>query len=113
MEKTKTFEEVYTEIIVLTKLHNVSYADHLGKLMEESGEFAQELNKINGTKSPNEEDTLASVRLNVLEEGVDTIQVICSIFSKLNITTAEILDTFSKKNKKYKKKINKPSKILK
>lgn len=103
-ESDKTFKQLFKETAELVKNQNSTYEVHLAKLMEESGEFAQEINKLIGTKERTTTDTETQLTLNILEEAADQIQIIIGIISKRGCTSGELLCALQKKNEKYKKK---------
>lgn len=101
----QSFDELFIQTAELVAIQDSTISIHLSKLMEESGEFAQALNKFIGTKGWDPVDTTESIKQEVLEEAADQVQIILGIVSKLNFTSEDFLLALKKKNKKYKKKI--------
>jgi NTP pyrophosphatase (non-canonical NTP hydrolase) len=93
----KQFEKIQE----LTKLSSRHTIEHLAKLMEESGELAQEVNKIVGTK--NTKEHVEEIRKNILEEGCDAIQCILAILANENHSYDAIKEELDKKNNKWSK----------
>lgn len=98
-------EELYREIQALNKLDKATHAERLGKLYEESGELATEINKTNGRKGHNDSDK--KIRKNVIEEAADVIQNVFSITDGFDITYEELVEAMEQKNKKWERKLRK------
>jgi len=79
---------------------------HLAKLMEEVGELAQAVNKINGRKGMKGE-TYEQVYNNIEEEAADSIQCIMAIAITAGVDYDSLKKRISEKNKKYLKTLNK------
>ena len=95
-------QELYVEVTKLTKLDKAYVFAHVSKLTEETGEFAQVVNKMYGRKKNPTNYNQEKLRQDLIEEAADTIQVIFSILSKCGIETLdEFLEALEKKNKKY------------
>ena len=92
-------KENYIQIQKLTKLSNRHSLEHLGKLFEESGELAQEVNKLVGTKATKE--TSEKVNKNILEEGCDTIQCVLAILANEGHSYSDIKKELGNKNNKW------------
>jgi NTP pyrophosphatase (non-canonical NTP hydrolase) len=84
-------KELYQQIKELNKLDKATHAERLGKLFEESGELATEVNKTNGRKKTSDSDK--QIKQNVIEEAADVIE--------------EIVEAMKLKNKKWEKKLKK------
>ena len=76
-------------------------ANHLGKLFEEGGEFAQSVNKFIGTKTLHENDTKESIQENIAEEAADQIQCIFIICKLSGISYEMIKEKLKEKNQTY------------
>jgi NTP pyrophosphatase (non-canonical NTP hydrolase) len=98
-------KELYQQIKELNKLDKATHAERLGKLFEESGELATEVNKTNGRKKTSDSDK--QIKQNVIEEAADVIQNVFSIVDGFGIEYEEIVDAMKLKNKKWEKKLKK------
>lgn len=101
------FEKVYTEISRINKKDPATHAERLGKLFEEAGELAKEINKTNGRKILKEEDIPESIRKEVLAEAADTIQNVISIIDGFGFTCEDLVLSMVNKNKKWEHNIDK------
>lgn len=102
MEK---FNKVFSEIKRLNKIDPASAAERLGKLTEEVGELAKEVNKTNGRKVLKPGDTKESIRNEIRDEAADTIQNVISLIDGFGIKPNELLDAILRKNKSWSDKI--------
>jgi len=102
MEK---FNKIFSNIKRLNKIDPASAAERLGKLTEEVGELAKEVNKTNGRKVLKAGDTLESIRNEIRDEAADTIQNVISIVDGFGINANELLEAIVRKNKSWETKI--------
>lgn len=79
---------------------------HLAKLMEEVGELAQAVNKVNGRKGMKGE-SLEQVFDNIEEEAADAIQCIMAIAIKSGVDYKSLKKRLASKNQKYANSLNK------
>jgi len=98
-------KKIYKEVQDINKLDPATHAERLGKLFEEAGELATEVNKTNGRKK--HKNTNEEIKNNIKEEAADVIQNVFSIIDGFGIEYQEIVDQIKKKNKKWKSKISK------
>ena len=96
-------KEIYKEVRKINKLDPASHAERLGKLYEESGELATEVNKTNGRKK--HKNSEKEIKQNIIEESADVIQNVFSLVDGFGVTYDEIIEALQKKNEKWKKKI--------
>lgn len=94
-------KEKYLKIKELIALHKNTDQGHLNKLMEEVGELAQEINKLNGLKRMKNDETLDSVKKNIVEELADCLQCIFAISNIYDIPYNNLKEELDKKNLKY------------
>jgi NTP pyrophosphatase (non-canonical NTP hydrolase) len=80
---------------------------HLCKLFEETGELAQAVNKVIGRKTRKKNDTAKSIRDNIKEEIVDSIQCLFIIGALNAINYDELKDSLDEKNQVYANSFNK------
>lgn len=102
MEK---FNKIFSDIKRLNKTDPASAAERLGKLTEEVGELAKEVNKTNGRKVLKPGDTPESIRNEIRDEAADTIQNVISLVDGFGIKPTELLDAMIRKNKSWQEKI--------
>ena len=102
------FEDVYTDISRINKKDPATNAERLGKLFEETGELAKAINKTNGRKVLNEEDTTENIAKEVLYEAADSIQNVISVIDGFGFTCEDLVTAIAMKNKKWEKKVDKP-----
>jgi NTP pyrophosphatase (non-canonical NTP hydrolase) len=106
MGKMQTrFDEVARLVEEDAKITGASVALHMSKLMEESGEFAQEVNKNLGIKKMKTSDTPAVITDNIAQEAADMIQIIVGVCHLNGVTYDHLMDQFKKKNYVYGKYI--------
>lgn len=98
-------EKIFEEVQRLNALDVATHAERLGKLYEESGELATEINKTNGRKGHSDSDK--RIRKNIIEESADVIQNVFSIADGFDITYEELFKALIKKNKKWERKMKK------
>jgi NTP pyrophosphatase (non-canonical NTP hydrolase) len=98
-------EEIYNQIIEVSRLQNSDLSLEVCKLTEETGELAQAVNRTLGIKNHDMSD--GEVRDAVGEEIIDTIQNALSIARHYNYSYAELNKLFVLKNNEWLKKINK------
>jgi len=116
IKKKLTFKSLFLETTEIAAIQNqqypphLIYAVHMSKLKEESGEFAQSLNKFIGTKKREPGETDEMIIDNAIEESVDQIQCIICSLQPLGVTPEMVLKKWKKKNKKYRKSLLEPSK---
>lgn len=94
-------EELLDEIYQIAEKDSGTLAEHLGKLTEETGEFARAVNMINGRKTRKNGETDEEVDANLVEEAADVIQVVLSILKKRNISPIQLFAALAAKNKTY------------
>lgn len=104
------FEDIYNDISRINKKDPATNAERLGKLFEETGELAKAINKTNGRKILQEEDTVESINKEVLDEAADSIQNVVSIIDGFGFTCEDLVAAIAKKNKKWETKIDKMKK---
>lgn len=101
------FKELYYEIGELVEEDKISrgsnIGDHLCKLFEEAGEFAQEANKYSGRKKMKEDEDFIMIDEKLTEEAADAVQCIIAILRRRHISFKEFKKALSKKNKAYAK----------
>lgn len=102
MEK---FNKIFSDIKRLNKTDPASDAERLGKLTEEVGELAKEVNKTNGRKVLKPGDTPESIRNEIRDEAADTIQNVISLVDGFGIKPNELLDAIIRKNRSWQEKI--------
>lgn len=101
MEK---FEQLFKDVFELSWDDNASTFEHISKLAEEFGEFAQVVNKMHGRKGNKRDYDSEQLKLDLIEEGVDVLQVVFSILAKNGITSlSQLFQTFDQKNIQYRK----------
>lgn len=101
-------EKIFNEIKKINKQDKASHAERLGKLFEEAGELATEINKTNGRKVHS--NTNAEIKKGVMLEAADVIQNVFSIIDGFNIKYDDLLDAMRAKNLKWKSKLKKNGK---
>lgn len=110
-EETKEINvvEILNDILRLNNLDGKELSERSSKLFEESGELAQALNNyisIKGTEYKEDK-----TKLDVLEEGADTIQMVLSILFDIfeghnpKVVFAKLLEKIDQKNDKWEQKI--------
>ena len=92
-------DKLYTEISEISKGFKVTPERGLCKLMEETGELAQSVNKTIGFKGPIK--PIDEVRHEIVEESADVIQNVFCVASLYGITYQEIVDALTEKNQKW------------
>ncbi|HWY35833.1 MAG TPA: hypothetical protein VNX68_14415 [Nitrosopumilaceae archaeon] len=100
-------EDIYIDISRINKKDPATNAERLGKLFEETGELAKAINKTNGRKVLEEEDTTENIAKEVLHEAADSIQNVISILDGFGFTYEDLISAMILKNKKWEKKIDK------
>jgi NTP pyrophosphatase (non-canonical NTP hydrolase) len=104
MGKMQTrFDEVARLVEEDAKVSGANVALHMSKLMEESGEFAQEVNKNLGIKTKKSSDTPAVITDNIAQEAADMIQIIIGVCHLNGVTYDHVMDQLKKKNYVYSK----------
>ena len=84
-------KDLYNEIIELDKLNvKGTYSTHMAKLVEELGEFANEVNKLSGLKRNKLNQSTEEITQRVAEEAADTMQNILVICGRAGITFEQI-----------------------
>lgn len=73
---------------------------HLSKLVEETGEMAQSINKLNGRKKKKGESK-EEILTNIGEEVVDSIQCLMAIAINAGVDYDTLKKTLVEKNKKF------------
>ena len=82
---------------------------HLSKLVEETGEMAQSINKLNGRKKKKGESK-KDILANIGEEAVDAIQCLMAIAINAGVDYDTLKKTLFEKNDKFAtNKIEEPS----
>lgn len=104
------FKEIVKEISELNSKDKATNSERMCKVVEEIGELAQAVNRTTGRKILKEKDTEESLRENLLEEGVDSIQCIISLLDGYGYNSKDILRKMRQKNKVWKKVISKRKK---
>jgi len=94
---------LYDEIGELNILHPKTAAERLGKLTEEVGELATEVNKTNGQKIHNNTDE--EIIDEMTQEGADVIQNVFSILDGFGIKYDNIVAAMEIKNDKWRNNI--------
>ncbi len=98
-------QERFNEVMKLVEedrdLNDATVALHMSKLMEESGEFAQEVNKNLGIKRKKSSDTPAVITDNIAEEAADMLQIIIGVCHLNGVTYKHLMDQLKKKNYVY------------
>jgi NTP pyrophosphatase (non-canonical NTP hydrolase) len=92
------FTTIYENISRLNSADPASASNRLGKLMEEVGEFATEINKLSGRKIRKPEDTDEAIEKEILLEGADIIQNVISILDGFGFTAEDLLNALNNKN---------------
>lgn len=103
----KKFETIYKDISRINKKDPATHTERLGKLFEEAGELAKEINKINGRKVLKAGDTPNKIKQEILYEAADSIQNVVSIIDGFGFTCEDLVLAMSNKNKKWEKKVDK------
>ena len=105
MEHKFQMEELYEEINKLATMDDLatkaSLSDHLGKMTEEVGEFAKEINRLTGRKTRSFFDSTDDITRNAAAEGADAIQCIINVLTRIGVTYEEFLVALKKSNKNY------------
>lgn len=91
--------DLYKEVGELNILHPKTPAERLGKLTEEVGELAKEVNKTNGQKVHN--NTHEEIIDEMTHEGADVIQNVFSILEGFGIEYDDIVSAMKDKNNKW------------
>lgn len=97
MEK---FKEVWKEVSEIDKEDDCLLSEAVCKFVEEFGELSTEINKIIGRKSTN--DSIETIKENILEESADTLQNLLLIFNRLGLDPDDLLNKVREKNEKWK-----------
>jgi NTP pyrophosphatase (non-canonical NTP hydrolase) len=97
MEK---FKEVWKEVSEIDKEDDCLLSESVCKFVEEFGELSTEINKIIGRKSTN--DSIETIKENILEESADTLQNLLLIFNRLGLDPDDLLNKVREKNEKWK-----------
>ena len=80
---------------------------HLSKLIEEVGEMAQSMNKLNGRKKRSDTEPYEEILENIREEAADSIQCLMAIAINAGVDYESLKKTLEEKNKKFKDSIQK------
>lgn len=96
-------KKLFEDVKELNKLDKASHAERLGKLTEEVGELATEINKITGRKSHS--NTNDEIQKEIIQEAADVIQNVFSIVEGFNITYEDIVESMKLKNIKWRSKV--------
>ena len=97
------FDEVARLVDVDAKANGATIPLHMSKLLEEVGEFAQEVNKNLGIKRKKSNDTPAVITDNIAQEAADVIQIMIGICHLNGVTYSHLMDQLKKKNYVYNK----------
>lgn len=92
------FTTIYENISRLNTADPASASNRLGKLMEEVGEIATEINKLSGRKIRKPEETDEVIAKEILHEGADVIQNVISILDGFGFTAEDLLEALNDKN---------------
>lgn len=101
----------YAQLVELLKDYDgngdvaVAMTFHLSKLVEEVGEMAQSINKLNGRKKIKNE-TKEEILDNIEEEVADSIQCLMAIAINAGVKYESLKARLVKKNSKFEENIN-------
>jgi len=96
-------KNLFEEVKELNDLDPATNAERLGKLTEEVGELAKEVNKTNGRKvNTNTKEEIIS---EITQEAADVIQNVFSIADGFGITYEDIVEAMKIKNGKWRSKM--------
>ena len=96
--------DLYDEVGELNDLLPKTPTERLGKLTEEVGELATEINKTNGMKVHS--NTKEEIIEEITKEGADVIQNAFSILKSFGIEYDDVVAAMEKKNDKWRSNIN-------
>lgn len=97
-------KKIFEEIIELNKLNkNATIHMHLSKLMEESGELANECNKLTGLKRNKLDESKEQIVENLANEAADSIQTIISICIEAGIAYEQLEASLNKANNEWRR----------
>src|SRR5258705_4657653 len=95
------FDEVAGLVEYDAKVTGATVEKHMSNLIEEMGEFAQEVNKNLGIKGKKKTDTPAVITENIAQEAADAIQIIIGVCYLNGVTYDQLIDQLKKKNGIY------------
>lgn len=96
-------KDIYTKVKELNAKDPATHVERLGKLAEEVGEIATEVNKLTGRKAWKEEDSNELIAIEILHEGADIIQNVFSLLEGFGFEYEDIIKALKDKNTVWEK----------
>lgn len=90
-------KRIVADDIVYSKVPPTT-SDYMGKLVEELGEFAKEVNKLNGRKTIKPGESYDKILNNAISEATDATQCIMGILILLGVKYEDVVIAFQKSN---------------